>query len=229
MSPFGDKEAPTDGAEAVAAVRPAKSKRAHHQPSRDLRLWVVDYALLQFAGMAQQDDRGPLGGMAAGCFQPWLSTRTLRQWLDDNEKEGREPRDACDVLIPILQKMCDPCWRGRRPDLRVCGAADLQQSGRATRHDTQDSAISGFRHFLRSAGFKYRVASDGIKKTTDPELLDTHVDKLRFALDVLRDGVQRAPTLHHEHGRDVREALGLGAAWVGETEAGRTGALHRRR
>ena len=28
----------------VAAVEPAKSKRAYHQPSRDLRLWVVDYA-----------------------------------------------------------------------------------------------------------------------------------------------------------------------------------------
>ena len=45
MSLFGGRCAPTDGAEAVAAVEPAKSKRAYHQPSRDLRLWVVDYAL----------------------------------------------------------------------------------------------------------------------------------------------------------------------------------------
>ena len=36
-----------DDAEAVAAVEPAKSRRAYHQPSRDLRLWVVDYALLR--------------------------------------------------------------------------------------------------------------------------------------------------------------------------------------
>ena len=47
MSLFGERGAPTGGAEAVAAVEPAKSKRAYHQPSRDLRLWVVDYAMLR--------------------------------------------------------------------------------------------------------------------------------------------------------------------------------------
>ena len=39
--------------------------------------------------------------------QPWLSTRTLRRWLDDNKKEGREPRDACDVLTPVLREKYD--------------------------------------------------------------------------------------------------------------------------
>ena len=37
-------------------------------------------------------------------FQPWLSTRTLRRWLDENEKEGREPRDAVDAIMPILRE-----------------------------------------------------------------------------------------------------------------------------
>ena len=37
-------------------------------------------------------------------------------------------------------------------------------------------------HFLRCVSFKYRVASGGTKKTTDPKLVDTHVDKLRLRL-----------------------------------------------
>ena len=69
-------------------VEPVKPKRAYHQPSRELRSWVVEYALLN--------------------------------------KEGREPRYACDVLIPILRQKC-----GR------VDAVHLQQSGRATWHDTQ--------------------------------------------------------------------------------------------
>ena len=47
MSLFGERSAPQDGAEAVAPVEPVRSKRAYHQPSRDLRNWVVDYALLR--------------------------------------------------------------------------------------------------------------------------------------------------------------------------------------
>ena len=50
-----------------------------------------------------------------------------------------------------------------------------------------------------------------------------------IALDALRDGVQSAPFLQHQHGRDGCEALGPGEPWLGETEAGRTVALHRRR
>ena len=41
------------------------------------------------------------------------------------------------------------------------------------------------RHFLRCAGFKYRVASGGHKKTTDPKLVDTR-GQAPTALDVLR-------------------------------------------
>ena len=35
-------------------------------------------------------------------------TRKLRRWLEENKKEGREPRDACDVLVLILREKCDP-------------------------------------------------------------------------------------------------------------------------
>ena len=37
-----------------------------------------------------------------------------------------------------------------------------------------------------------------------------------IALDVPRDGVQSAPFLHHQHGRDCSEAFGPGAPWLGE-------------
>ena len=37
---------------------------AYHQPSRELRHWVVD------------------------VLQPWLSTRTLRPWLEENRRKG---------------------------------------------------------------------------------------------------------------------------------------------
>ena len=47
MSLFGERSAPLDGAETVATLEPVKLKRAYHQPSRDLRNWVVDYALLR--------------------------------------------------------------------------------------------------------------------------------------------------------------------------------------
>ena len=47
MPLFAERGAPPDGAEAVAAVEPVKPKRVHHQPSRDLRNWVVHYALLR--------------------------------------------------------------------------------------------------------------------------------------------------------------------------------------
>ena len=68
MSLFGERSAPLDGAETVATLELMKPKRAYHQSSRELRNWVVDYAL-----------RRP--------------TRTLRRWLEENKKEGREPRE----------------------------------------------------------------------------------------------------------------------------------------
>ena len=47
---------------------------------------------------------------------------------------------------------------------------------------TRRFSIKWIRHFLRCAGFTYRVALGGIKKTTDPKLLDTHMDKFRLRL-----------------------------------------------
>ena len=67
MSLFSERIAPLDGGETVAILELMKPKRTYHQPSRDLRNWVVDYALLR-------------------------PTRTLRRWLEENKEEGRDPR-----------------------------------------------------------------------------------------------------------------------------------------
>ena len=108
MSLFGERSAPPDGAETVATLELAKPKRAYHQPSRDLRNWVVDYALLRhLQGWDNKTIADHLAAWPPHVFQPLLSTRTLRRWLKENKKEGREPRDACDVLIPILREKCD--------------------------------------------------------------------------------------------------------------------------
>ena len=182
MSLFAERSAPTDGAEAVAAVEPAKSKRAYHQPSRDLRLWVVDYALLRhLQGWDNRMITDHLAAWLPDVFQPWLSMRTLRRWLDENKKEGREPRDAVDAIMPILREKCDRVGEAGVP----VSASVMQpifnrvadQHGMARRFSKH-----WIRHFLRCAGFRYRVASGGIKKTTDPKLVESHVDKLRMRL-----------------------------------------------
>ena len=108
MPLFAERGPLPDGAEAVAAVEPAKSKRAYHQPSRDLRLWVVDYSLLRhLQGWENRMIADHLAAWLPDVFRPWLSMRTLRRWLDENKKEGREPRDAVDAIIPILGEKCD--------------------------------------------------------------------------------------------------------------------------
>ena len=117
-----------------------------------------------------------------------------------------------------------PCWRGRRPDFRVCDAAHLRQSGRATWHDTQiRQAVDPPLPPLRGLQVSRRVDQED----DGPQAVGHARGQAPIALDAQRDGVQRAAILHHEHGRDGREVLGLREAWLGETEAGRTGALHR--
>ena len=138
MSLFGGRSAPTDGGEAVAAVEPAKSKRG-------IPPAITRYAALggglrtaaPLAGMGQQDDRGPPGGMAAGCLRT-LALDADTATMAGREQEGR-PRTArrCRCDHSHSAREVRPCWRGRRPGLRVCDAAHLQQSGRAAWHDTQ--------------------------------------------------------------------------------------------
>ena len=173
MSLFGERSAPTGG-----AVEPAKSKRAYHQPSRDLRLWVVDYALLRH--LQGWDNRMIADHPAAwlpDVFQPWLSTRTLRQWLDENKKEGRKPRDACAAIIPNLREKCDRVGEAGVPIyacvMRLIFNRVAEQHGMTRRFGIK---------WIHCAGFKYRFASGEHKKTTDPKLVDTHVDKLRLRL-----------------------------------------------
>ena len=78
------------------------------------------------AGMRQQDDRGPLGGMAAACLPTLaLDARRLRRRLDDNKKERR--RTA----------------RCSRSDHSHSSRETVTVLARQTRHDNADSAING--------------------------------------------------------------------------------------
>ena len=215
--------APPDGAETVAVVELAKPTRAQHQPSRGLPTWVVDYALLRLLqGWDHQTTAQHLSAWLPQVFHSWLSTRTVRRWLQDTKKEGRPPRDACDVLIPfILRDKCD-----RFGEASVPFSARVMQpifNRVAEQHGmTRSFGIRWTRHFFRCAGFKYRE-NDG------PQAVGHARGQAPIAIHVLRDGVQRPPLLHHQHGRDGREALGPEAPRLSETEARWTGALHRRR
>ena len=174
------------------------------------------------AGMGQQDDHGPHGGMTLALD---ADTATLA----GREQEGR-PRTArrCRCDHAHSAREVRPCWRGRRPGLRICDAAHLQPSGRPTWHGTQiqqalDLPLPPLRRLQVSCRVRRDQKNDGLQAVGHAR------GQASIALDVLRDGVQCAPILHREHGRDGREALGPGAPRLGETEAGRTGALHRRR
>ena len=105
MSLYGERSAPLDGAEAVETLELVKPKRS--VPSRELRNWVVDYAMLRHLQGWDKKTTDHLAAWLPHVFRPCLSTGTLRRRLEDNKKEGREPRDACDVLIPILREKCD--------------------------------------------------------------------------------------------------------------------------
>ena len=106
-----ERSAPLDGAETVATLELVKPKRAYHQSSRELRNWVVDNALLR-------------------------PTRTLRRWLEENKKEGREPLDACDVFIPVLREKCDPVGEAGVP-MPASVVQPIFDRGRASWHDAQ--------------------------------------------------------------------------------------------
>ena len=93
MSLFGERSAPLDGAEAIDALEHVKPKRANHQPSRELRNWVVDYAMPRhLQGWDNKTITDHLASWLPHVFRPWLSL---------------EERDACDVIIPILREKCD--------------------------------------------------------------------------------------------------------------------------
>ena len=123
MPLFAERGPLPDGAEAVAAVEPAKSKRAYHQPSRDLRLWVVDYVLLRH--LQGWDNR-----MIADHLAAWLPDAIIGR-----EQEGRPRTHSA--------REVRPCWRGRRPDLRGCDAAHLQTEWQTNMAWHADSASGG--------------------------------------------------------------------------------------
>ena len=109
MTLSAERGAPPDGAETVAVVELAKPTRAYHQPSRGLRTWVVDYALLRLLqGWDHQTTAQHLSAWLPQVFHPWLSTRTVRRWLQDTKKEG-QPTARCFATcsFPILRDKCD--------------------------------------------------------------------------------------------------------------------------
>ena len=222
MPLFAERCPLPDDAEAVAAVEPAKSKRAYHQLSRDLRLWVLDCALLRhLQGWDNRMIADHLAAWLPDVFRPWLSMRTLRRWLDENKKEGREPRDAVDAIIPILREKCN-----RVGEAGVPVSASVMQpifDRVAEQHGmTRRFGHRWIYHFLRCAGFRYRVASGGTKKTTDPKQVDTHVDKLRLRLMyyVTEYGVHPSCIINMDE--TAAKLLGLGQrGWARPKQDGR--------
>ena len=80
------------------------------------------------------------------------------------------------------------------------------------------------RHFLRCAGFKYRAASGGggTKKTTDPRLLDTDVDKLRLRLMHHVTEYEVHPSCNMKMDETAAKLLGLGQrGWAKPKHDGR--------
>ena len=112
-------------------------------------------------------------------FRPWLSMRTLRRWLDEKKKEGLEPRDAVDAIIPILREKCDRLAR-QGPRLRVCGAAIFNRvAHRHAWHADSASGGSATSSAAPASGIAPRQAGPRRRRTQNG---GQHVDKLRLCL-----------------------------------------------
>ena len=129
---------------------------------------MVDDALLpHLQGWDKKTIAAHLAAWLPHVFRPWLSTRTLRRWLEENKKEGREPRDACDVLIPILREKCDRVGLAGVPISMSVMPPTFNRV--AEQHGmTRRFSDKWICHFLRIAGFKYRVASGGTQDEGPP-------------------------------------------------------------
>ena len=101
----------------------------------------------------------------------------------------------------------------------ACDAANLQEIAHQYGM-TRRFSIKRIRHFLRCAGFKYRVASGGIQKTTGSKRVDSHVDKLRLRLMYSVTEYEMHLFLHHQHGRflDLEQR-----GWARPKQDGRVG------
>ena len=84
-------------------------------------------------------------------------------------------------FIPIPREQCDRVGEAGVP-ISACVMRPIFNRAAGQHGMTRRFGKRWTCHFLRSAGFKYRVASDGIQKTTDPKLLDMHLDKVRLRL-----------------------------------------------
>ena len=141
-------------------------KRAYHQPSRELRNWVVDYAMLRH-------------------LQGWENKTTTRMCSDLGCRRGHYDdgwrRTRRKVIIPILREKCDRVGEASVP-ISACVIKPIFNRVAEQHGMTRRFGKWWIRHFLRCAGIKHRAASSGTKKKTDPKLVDTHVDKLRLRL-----------------------------------------------
>ena len=137
MSLFGGG-APPDAAEADATLELEKPKRTYHQPSRELRNWVVDYAQLRLLqGWDRQTIAQHLEAWLSACLPTFVVDADFSA-MAAGQQEGGAPTARClRCAHSHSAREVRPRWRGRRPDFSECDAAHLQQSGRAAWHDAQ--------------------------------------------------------------------------------------------
>ena len=142
------------------------------------------------------------------CDDGWTRTRrkaanretlSMRSFpfCEDRVGEAGVPFSAC-VMQPIFNRVADQHGMSRRFGHRW------------------------IYHFLRCAGFRYRVASGETKKTTDPKQVDTHVDKLRLRLMhyVTEYGVHPSCIINMDEA--TAKLLGLGQrGWARPKQDGR--------
>ena len=140
MSLFGERSAPLDGVEGCWNTGACETEAS-----------IPPTIAPTMTRTAELD--GPI----THCFAPCKA-----------KKEGCEPRDACDVLIPIQREKCERVGEAVRPDFRVFDAAHLQQCGRATCHDTQIRQMVGTRRCSAAQASSVASHHEGPRKRRTP-------------------------------------------------------------
>ena len=190
MSPFAERGAPPDGAEAVAAVEPVTSKRAYHRQGGRLR--------------TAAPDRGPPGGMAAACLPTFVVDADAATMAGGIRRKGTNREMLAMCSIPFCERSATVLVRQASRSPRVwCSPSSTEWPSSMTLH--ADSAYGG--PSTSSAVRVWSIAphQEGTRKRRNPSCCTWANSD---ALDALRDGVQIAPFLHHQHGRDAREPFG---------------------
>ena len=152
-----------------------------------------------------------LGFRCGHCDDGWTRTR--------RKAANREMLAMC--VIPILREQCDRVGEAGVP-ISACVMQPIFNRVAEQHGMTRRFGHRWIYHFLRCAGFKYRVASGGSKKTTDPKLLDTHVDKLRLRLMYYVTEYNVHPSCIVNMDETAAKLLGLGQrGWARPKQDGR--------